>query len=166
MEKASPVVVTTDSMVATIRSAARRLTGYARRQFQAEVTLQYCDGSARKAERIFGWGRSAVITGLCEKRTGLRCVDAFQLRGRKKSKVAVPQLGSEICGIEESPVHSARTSPAVAVGIENSAAQIEAQLKGIAPAPTDDSAPKFDGLILNRVGKRLRRALKTRRRES
>jgi hypothetical protein len=35
----------TDRVKETIGSAARKLTGLARRQFQAEVTLQYCDGS-------------------------------------------------------------------------------------------------------------------------
>lgn len=35
-------------------SGARRLTGYQRRLFQAEVTTELCGGSARLAERRFG----------------------------------------------------------------------------------------------------------------
>ena len=42
---------------ALIRSGARRLTGYRRRSFIAEVTTELCGGSARRAERRFGWGR-------------------------------------------------------------------------------------------------------------
>jgi hypothetical protein len=35
---------------ALIRSGARRLTGYQRRSFQAEVALELCGGNARQAE--------------------------------------------------------------------------------------------------------------------
>src|SRR5512132_3563180 len=45
---------------ALIRSGARRLTGYQRRQFQAEVATELCGGSPRRAERRFGWGRAIV----------------------------------------------------------------------------------------------------------
>lgn len=51
---------------ALIRSGARRLTGYQRRLFQAEVTTALCDGCARQAERRFGWGRDTVEKGLHE----------------------------------------------------------------------------------------------------
>lgn len=70
----------TDEMLGTIKSAARKSTGFERRRFQAETALQYCDGSARRAEATFGWGRDAVQTGLHEKRTGIRCLDAYQAR--------------------------------------------------------------------------------------
>ena len=52
----------TESVAGTIKSAARKLTGFRRRQFQAEVALQYCGGSPRQAEEVFGWGREAVKT--------------------------------------------------------------------------------------------------------
>src|SRR4051794_10184371 len=39
-----------------IRSGARRLTGYQRRPFRAEVAVELCSGNARQAERRFGWG--------------------------------------------------------------------------------------------------------------
>ena len=49
----------TESVKATIPLAARKLTGYLRRQFQAEMAVKYCQGSPRRAEQIFGWGRVA-----------------------------------------------------------------------------------------------------------
>ena len=55
-----------------IRSAARKLTGFRRRQFQAEMALQYCGGQPRRAEEIFGWGREAVRTGLGEHAGGIQ----------------------------------------------------------------------------------------------
>src|SRR5882672_3918492 len=45
---------------ALIRSGARRLTGYQRRSFQAEVVTALCGGNARQGERRFGWGRDTV----------------------------------------------------------------------------------------------------------
>ena len=55
---------------ALIRSGARRLTGYQRRLFQAEVATALCGGSARQAERRFGWGRETVEKGLHEPQHG------------------------------------------------------------------------------------------------
>ena len=55
---------------ALIRSGARRLTGYQRRLFQAEVATALCGGNARQAERRFGWGRETVEKGLHEQQHG------------------------------------------------------------------------------------------------
>ena len=43
--------------IADLRLAASQMTGATRRAFQAEMTLKYCDGNARRAEDLFGWGR-------------------------------------------------------------------------------------------------------------
>lgn len=44
----------TEQVVATIKDAASKLTGPKRRAFQAQVALDYLEGSARRAERVFG----------------------------------------------------------------------------------------------------------------
>ena len=49
------------------------MTGAERRAFQAAMTLKYCQGNARLAERVFGWGRETVQLGLNEHRTGIIC---------------------------------------------------------------------------------------------
>src|SRR2546425_4240260 len=86
----------TEDVIQTIQSAAKLLTGHKRRRFQAETALKYCNGSARQAEKVFGWGRAAVDTGLNELRTGIRCLDAYQLRGRKKTEELCPQLEDHV----------------------------------------------------------------------
>ena len=86
---------------ALIRSAARRLTGYQRRLFQAEVATELCGGDPRQAERRFGWGRDTVATGLHERRSGLRCRENFAARGRKRSEDKDPQLAADIRAIVE-----------------------------------------------------------------
>ena len=81
VRRSSNMEGTTDQVDALLRSAARRLTGYQRRLFQAKVTTELCGGSARLAERRFGWGRETVEKGLHESRQG----DALpgELRGAR-----------------------------------------------------------------------------------
>jgi hypothetical protein len=47
-----------------------------RRAFQATMTLKYCQGNARLAERVFAWGRETVRLGLNEHRAGVICQGA------------------------------------------------------------------------------------------
>ena len=86
---------------ALIRSGARRLTGYQRRSFQAEVATTMCGGCARQAERRFGWGRETVEKGLHELQHGLRCLENFAARGRQRSEQKNPQLAADIRVIVE-----------------------------------------------------------------
>src|SRR3954447_25659028 len=71
---------TVEKYDALIRSGARRLTGYQRRSFQAEVVTALCGGNARQAEYRFGWGRETVEKGLHEQRHGVRCLENFAAR--------------------------------------------------------------------------------------
>jgi len=73
-----------------IKDACKRLTGYKRRAYQTYMTMEYFDGSAYKAEREMGWGRECVTKGLKEAHSGIRCVDNYQARGRKKKKILSP----------------------------------------------------------------------------
>jgi Rhodopirellula transposase DDE domain len=91
----------TECLDALIRSGARRLTGYQRRLFMAEVATELCEGSARRAERRFGWGRETVLKGLHEARQGMRCLENFVARGRLRSEEKDPQLAADIRAIVE-----------------------------------------------------------------
>jgi hypothetical protein len=155
----------TNAMIETICAAARKLTGAAKRQFQAEVAIQYCQSSARNAERIFGWGRRAVSTGLSEKRTGLRCADAFRLRGRKKSAVSVPQHGAEAGGNADFEIQANSTMSAIVAVAGLPVVQTGDGPVSIDPAPTADANRQPSELIVDRAGKSLRDALKDRRRD-
>ena len=73
------------SQIYDLRLAAAKMTGAARRAFQAEMTLKYCHGSARFAETLLGWSREALEVGLAEQRPGIRCVGAHAAwSGRKR----------------------------------------------------------------------------------
>jgi hypothetical protein len=40
-----------------LRLAASKMVGEKRREFQASIAIKYCQGSARKTERVLGWNR-------------------------------------------------------------------------------------------------------------
>ncbi len=85
-----------EELIQALKSAAKKLAGFQRRQFQAEVAWKYCDASARKTERAFGCGRRAVETGLNAQRNGICCLDNFWGRGRRRCEEADPQLEQDI----------------------------------------------------------------------
>jgi len=72
--------------IATIRYAARKLTGDKRRAFQAQVAVDYMDSNARLAEKTFGWCRHTVTLGLHETRTGIVCISTTKHVVIKKRK--------------------------------------------------------------------------------
>ena len=90
------VIVLTDEVIASFKDAARKLTGAKRRAFQAQVTLDYLDGSIWKAERVFGWSHHTVALGLNELRTGITCQGNFSARGNHKTETKVPELEADI----------------------------------------------------------------------
>ena len=42
------------SQIEDLRLASSKMSGVERRSFQAAMTLKYCGGNARHAERVFG----------------------------------------------------------------------------------------------------------------
>ena len=97
-----------ETVKATIKDAAQKLTSYRKRAFMAKVAEDYFEGSARKAERYLGWNRKAVQLGLHERRTGLTCVDNYHARGRHLSETKLPNL---VTDIEELVDGSAQADP-------------------------------------------------------
>jgi hypothetical protein len=99
--KACVMEVGTESYDALLRAGARRLTGYQRRLFMAEVATQLCAANARQAEVRFGWGRETVAKGLHEMRSGIQCLENFTARSRRRSEEMNPQLAADIRVIVE-----------------------------------------------------------------
>jgi hypothetical protein len=152
-----------ESMIVSLQSAAQKLTGFRRRQFQAEMALQYCDGSGRRAERVFGWGREAVETGLHELRTGIRCVDDYSSRGCHKMEDQHPELADEIRALVEPHSQADPKFQTTFAYTRITAKAVHEHLAANAvgsdrPVPAERSLYR----ILNRLGYRLRRVRKTK----
>ena len=144
-----------------LRLAARSLTGHRRRLFQAEVTRALCGGSARRAERRFGWGRANVGTGLHERDSGIRCVESFGTRGSRRTEDASPRLAADIRDLAEphTPADPELKSDRRYTNL--SAREVRERLraeKGYAVADLPSERTMRD--ILNRMGYRLKRIRK------
>jgi Rhodopirellula transposase DDE domain len=143
-----------------IRSAARRLKGHQRRLFMAEVATRLCEGSARKAERRFGWGRHTVDTGLHEAQGRIRCVENFTAKARKRSEDKDPKLAADIRAIVEPHTQADPELKTSRRYTNLSAAEVRQAL--LARGYSEEELPAVRTLrdILNRMNYRLRRIRK------
>jgi predicted Fe-S protein YdhL (DUF1289 family) len=145
---------------ALIRSGAKRLTGYQRRLFQAEVATELCGGCARQAERRFGWGRETVEKGLQELRHGVRCVENFTARGRRRSEEQDPRLADDIRAIVEPHTYADPGLKSARRYTNLSAAEVRAALIVRGHAEEDLPSERTMRDILNRMNYRLKRIQK------
>jgi Rhodopirellula transposase DDE domain len=145
---------------ALIRSGARRLTGYQRRLFQAEVTTALCGGCARQAERRFGWGRETVEKGLHEQQHGLRCLENFAARGRQRSEEKDPQLGADVRSIVEPHAYTDPELRSARRYTNLSAAEVRQALIDRGYPREELPGERTVRDILNRMGYRLKRIQK------
>ena len=145
---------------ALIRSGAKRLTGYQRRLFQAEVATELCGGCARQAERRFGWGRETVEKGLQELRHGVRCVENFAARGRRRSEEQDPRLADDIRAIVEPHTYADPGLKSARRYTNLSAAEVRATLIARGHAEEDLPSERTTRDILNRMNYRLKRIQK------
>ena len=144
-----------------LRLAARSLTGHRRRRFQAEVTRALCGGSARRAERRFGWGRANVDTGLHERASGIRCAESFGTRGSRRTEDANPQLAAAIRDLAEPHTQADPELKSDRRYTNLSAREVRDRLqteKGYAVADLPSERTMRD--MLNRMGYRLKRIQK------
>lgn len=152
----------TDDMRRTILLAATLLTGHKRRRFQAEAANTYCGGSARLAETTFGWGRDAVETGLNEFRSGIRCLDAYELRGRQSTEDVHPALEEHIRRLVDPHAQADPKFQTTFAYTRITAKGVREALLGIPELAGKVPTRQTVGDILNRLGYKLRRVLKAR----
>lgn len=146
-----------------LTTAAGLLTGPERREFQARTTVELFKGSARRAEAVMGWNRDTVELGLNELRTGIRCVDNFSARGRKKTEALIEGLEADIRDLVDATAQADPQMKTTLAYTRITASRVRQALldeKGY----LDEQVPCVRTIsnILNRLGYRLRRVEKTR----
>jgi hypothetical protein len=92
----------TDSLKTMLIETARSLKGSARRLFMARTVNELGEGGQQRAARELGWGRMTIRKGLRELDSGLVCLDAYALRGRKRAEDHLPNLLTDIKAIVDS----------------------------------------------------------------
>jgi len=146
-----------------LRLAASKMTGAARRAFQAEMTLKYCDGSARRAETLWGWNREAVEVGVAEHRTGLRCVGAqAAFSGRKRWEAQYPEAATALRELAEAHAQQDPTFRTTLAYTRLTAKAALGALRAHGVAADQLPAPSTMAAVLNRMGYRLRKVIKAK----
>jgi hypothetical protein len=92
----------TDSIKTMLIATAKALKGSARRLFMARTVKELGPGGQQRAARELGWGRMTIRKGMQELTSGLTCLDAFALRGRKRAEAHLPHLLVDIQAIVDS----------------------------------------------------------------
>ena len=92
----------TDSLKTLLIETAKSLKGSARRLFMARTVQELGPGGQQRAARELRWGRMTIRKGMHELDSGVICVDAFALRGRKRVEAHLPNLLTDIQAIVNS----------------------------------------------------------------
>jgi hypothetical protein len=156
-------VIPSAEQIGDLRLAASKLTGSARRAFQAEMALKYCGGSARRAKRVFGWDRQAVACWLGERRTGIECLGAHAaFAGRPRWETRHPQAAAVLRELAEAHAQQDPTfrTPLAFTRLTAKAALEALRAEGIAEEQLP--SPSTLAEVLNRMGYRLRKVVKAK----
>ena len=150
-----------------LRLAASYMSGAKRRAFQAEITLKYCNGSARVAESQFGWSRRAVSIGLGEKRTGVTCQGAQSaLCGNKRWEARQPAAAQALEQLAEAHAQQEPSFTSSIAFTRLTAAEALRQLKDQGFSDEQLPAASTMAVVLNRLGYRLRKVVKVKPKKS
>ena len=148
--------------IQTIKHAAQKLTGSAKREFQAAVTHDHCHGSPRFARALFGWNPETIQKGLIE--TEMNCTIIDRPRsGRPKYTDRLPNLQTDIRSLVDP---NTCTHPT----FDNTFRYTRMTAKAVLEALVKEKGYKKEELpaestmrdLLNKLGYRLRRVQKTK----
>src|SRR5450631_4397253 len=88
-----------DDVKELLIETAKELKGSACRLFLARTVRTLGEGGQRLTEQELGWNRGTIRKGQHELKHGIVCLDAFSLRGRKRSEEHLPHLLRDIIAI-------------------------------------------------------------------
>src|SRR5450759_2565757 len=151
------------SQIEDLKLASSKRSGAERRAFQATMTLKYCRGNARLAERIFGWGRDTVQLGLNEQRTGVICLGAqAACSGDKLWEEKHPEVAQALWALAELHSQQDPTFRTLLSYTRLTAAEALKQLRAQGFQEDHLPSPSTMADVLNRNGYRLRKVLKAK----
>jgi len=147
----------------TYVETAKVLKGGERRIFMARIVKTLGRGGQAYAEREFGWNRRTIRKGTHEVACGVRCIDNFGARGRKRVEEHLPNLLADLRSIVDSQSQTDPTFRTTRLYTRLSAAEVRRQLieqKGYC----DEELPALSTISvkLNELGYHLRAVQKSR----
>jgi hypothetical protein len=151
------------SQIEDLKLASSKMSGAERRAFQATMTLKYCRGNARLAERVFGWGRDTVQLGLNEQRTGVICWGMQSAYGGDKLwEEKHPEVAQALWALAELHSQQDPTFRTLLSYTRLTAAEALKQLRAQGFQEDQLPSPSTMADVLNRNGYRLRKVLKAK----
>ena len=127
------------------------------------MTLKYCRGSARQAERVFGWNRDTVELGLHEQRTGVICLGAqAAFCGSRLWEEHYPHVAQALWVLAETHGQQDPSFRTVLSYTRLTAAEALKQLRAQGFPEEQLPSPSTMAEVLNRNGYRLRKVLKAK----
>lgn len=146
-----------------LQGTAEGLRGVDRRLFMARTVRLLGPAGQRRAERELGWNRVTIRKGMHELTTGIRCVDAFCLRGRKRAEAHLPALLTDIRAIVDGQCQTDPSFQTQRLYTRLTAPTVRKQLiaqKGY----TDEELPSDETIRckIHQLGYRLRKVQKCR----
>jgi len=138
------------------------LKGSERRLFLARTVRALGEGGQCQAERELGWNRATIRKGEHELESGIRCVDAFKQRGRKRSEAHLPNLLKDITTIVDGQSQTDPQFRSNRLYTRLTAAEVRRQLQA-KYGYTDDELPTTETIAskLNELGYSLKKVGKT-----
>jgi hypothetical protein len=142
--------------------AAKALKGSEKRLFMARTVRALGKGGKTMAQRELGWNRTTIRKGEHELESGVVCVDAFKLRGRKRSEEHLPNLLKDITAIVDG---QSQTDPQFRTNrlyTRLTATEVRRQLI-VQKGYSDDELPTAETITtkLNELGYSLKKVAKT-----
>jgi len=147
-----------------IKEAVKRLEGYERREYKAQIALDYFQGNARKTERAMGWGREALKVGMKEIETGIRCINRYKDTGRNRTEDKMENLSEDIRLLADPQTQAdpSMKSGTLTYTRITAKAMREALIKDKGYSNEELPCENTIGNILNRLGYNLKRVLKAK----
>ena len=159
----TPLPPLSASQIEDLKLASGKMLGAERRSFMAAMADKHCGGSARQAERVFGWGRDTVQLGLHERRTGMVCLGAQPaFCGNLPWEERHPEVASALFALAESHAQQDPTFRTALAFTRLTAAEALRQLRLQGFGDGQLPAPSTMADILNRNGYRLRKVVKAK----
>lgn len=152
----------TDELKHIYVETAKQLQRSERRLFMARIVKALGAGGQRYAERELKWDRTTIRKGMHELESGIRCLDNFSARGRKRAEAHLPNLLGDIRTLVDSQSQTDPTFRTMRLYTRLTVAQVRKQLiaqKGY----RDEQLPSNETLRsrLNEMGYRLRTVRKS-----
>jgi hypothetical protein len=152
----------TDDLKSIYVETAKQLQGSERRLFMARIVKVLGAGGQRYAERELKWDRTTIRKGMHELESGIRCLDNFSARGRKRAEAQLPNLLRDMRTILDSQSQTDPTFRTTRLYTRITVAQVRKQLI-VEMGYTDEQLPSQETLRskINEMGYRLRAVRKS-----